>query len=140
MRSHDPARGHVAAGAAGIAPHDGARVSTESSAAIALERVTKRFGSFAAVDDVSLEVVEGEFFALLGPSGCGKTTSLRMMAGFERPDAGSIVLRGRDVTDVPPNRRPVNLVFQHYELFPHMTVFQNVAYGLRLRGVAKREI
>jgi len=105
-----------------------------------MERVTKRFGSFAAVDDVSLEVVEGEFFALLGPSGCGKTTSLRMMAGFERPDAGSIALRGRDITDVPPNRRPVNLVFQHYELFPHMTVFQNVAYGLRLRGVAKREI
>ena len=109
-------------------------------AVIAMDRVSKRFGSFAAVDDVSIEVVEGEFFALLGPSGCGKTTSLRMMAGFERPDTGSIVLRGRDVTDVPPNRRPVNLVFQNYELFPHMTVFQNVAYGLRLRGVAKREI
>lgn len=111
-----------------------------SPAVIAMDRVSKRFGSFAAVDDVSIEVVEGEFFALLGPSGCGKTTSLRMMAGFERPDTGSIVLRGRDVTDVPPNRRPVNLVFQNYELFPHMTVFQNVAYGLRLRGVAKREI
>jgi spermidine/putrescine transport system ATP-binding protein len=108
--------------------------------ALTVERVTKRFGSVVAVDDVSLEIAEGEFFSLLGPSGCGKTTTLRMMAGFEEPDTGRIRLRGDDVTFVPPNRRNVNLVFQHYELFPHMTVFENVAYGLRLRHVRNPEL
>src|SRR5215210_7191063 len=107
------------------------------SSGIALEGVSKRFGNHEAVRDVSLSVREGEFFSLLGPSGCGKTTLLRILAGFLAPDAGRIVLRGEDVTRRPPNRRPVNMVFQHYELFPHMTVFENVAYGLRLRKVPK---
>src|SRR5206468_5026577 len=83
---------------------------------ISIEQVSKRFGSHAAVDDVSLEIEEGEFFSLLGPSGCGKTTTLRMIAGFEAPDAGRIVLAGRDVTNVPANKRPVNMVFQQYAL------------------------
>ncbi len=106
-----------------------------TSPALRLERVSKRFGSVIAVDNLSLEVKEGEFFSLLGSSGCGKSTTLRMMAGFEEPDAGSIYLRGEDVTFVEPNRRNVNMVFQAYELFPHMTVFDNVGYGLRLRKV-----
>ena len=108
--------------------------------AFALERISKRFGPVVAVDDVSLEIREGEFFSLLGPSGCGKTTTLRMLAGFEEPDTGRIRLRGQDVTFVPPNKRNVNMVFQAYELFPHMTVFENVAYGLRLRKVPKPEL
>jgi spermidine/putrescine transport system ATP-binding protein len=108
--------------------------------AIVIESVSKRFGDQLAVNDVSLTIREGEFFSLLGPSGCGKTTLLRMLAGFLEPDAGRITLRGDDVTHRPPNKRPVNMVFQHYELFPHMTVFANVAYGLRLKKVPKREI
>src|SRR5438128_243095 len=108
--------------------------------AIAMRGINKSFGRVHVVKDLDLDVAEGEFFSLLGPSGCGKTTSLRMMAGFEEPDTGSILLRGQDVTNVPPNRRNVNLVFQNYELFPHMTVFDNVAYGLKLRHVAKPEI
>lgn len=108
--------------------------------AIQLDAVTKRFGSVLAVDNVTLEIEEGEFFSLLGPSGCGKTTMLRMLAGFEIPDEGSVYLRGEDVTLVQPNKRATNMVFQNYELFPHMTVFDNVAYGLKLRKVAKREI
>ena len=108
--------------------------------AILLEGVTKRFGSVVAVDNVTLAVEEGEFFSLLGPSGCGKTTLLRMLAGFETPDEGSVYLRGEDVTLVQPNKRATNMVFQNYELFPHMTVFNNVAYGLKLRRVPKHEI
>jgi spermidine/putrescine transport system ATP-binding protein len=108
--------------------------------AMALERVTRRFGGVIAVDDLSLDIREGEFFSLLGPSGCGKTTTLRMLAGFEQPDEGTIRLRGDDVTDTPPERRNTNLVFQHYELFPHMTVAQNVAYGLKLRKVREPEL
>ncbi|MFO1541061.1 MAG: ABC transporter ATP-binding protein [Chloroflexota bacterium] len=106
---------------------------------MSLEGVSRRFGRVTAVDDVWLEIREGEFFSLLGPSGCGKTTTLRMLAGFERPDRGTIRLRGRDVTETPPERRDTNLVFQHYELFPHMTVAQNVGYGLRLRKVREPE-
>src|SRR5258708_36203826 len=107
--------------------------------AIALDRVSKRFGSHAAVDDLTLEIREGEFFSMLGPSGCGKTTSLRMIAGFETPDAGRIVLEGADVTAVSANRRPVNMVFQQYALFPHMSIYDNVAFGLKLKRVPGRE-
>ena len=89
--------------------------------AIVLDSVSKQFGEHAAVYDVNLSIGDGEFFSLLGPSGCGKTTTLRMIAGFVEPDAGRIVLQGRDVTAVPPNRRPVNMVFQQYALFPHMS-------------------
>src|SRR5947199_6972482 len=108
-------------------------------AAIGLVGVSKRFGTHAAVDDVSLEIGEGEFFSLLGPSGCGKTTTLPMVAGFELPDAGRIVLKGNDVTEVPANRRPVNMVFQQYALFPHMSVYDNVAFGLKVKRVPRAE-
>jgi spermidine/putrescine ABC transporter ATP-binding subunit len=101
--------------------------------------VTKRFGSVTAVDDVSLSIAEGEFFGLLGPSGCGKTTLLRMLAGFESPDAGQLLLDGSDLVGVKPYRRPVNMMFQSYALFPHMSVERNVAYGLRMEGVPRRE-
>src|ERR1700675_1457036 len=111
----------------------------EQRAAIGLVGVTKRFGSVGAVDDVSLEIDEGEFFSLLGPSGCGKTTTLRMVAGFELPDAGRIVLQGIDVTRVPANRRPVNMVFQQYALFPHMSIYDNVAFGLKVKRVPRSE-
>jgi spermidine/putrescine ABC transporter ATP-binding subunit len=105
-----------------------------------IERVSKRFGPVVAVDEVSLEIRAREFFALLGPSGCGKTTLLRMLAGFERASAGRIVIDGEDMAGVPPNRRPVNMVFQSYAVFPHMSVADNVAYGLRVTGVARGEI
>lgn len=107
---------------------------------IRIEGVTKRFGSVVAVDDVSLSILENEFFALLGPSGCGKTTILRMLAGFETPDSGTITLDGRDLVGVPPFRRPINLMFQSYALFPHMRVFDNIAYGLRMEGVPAPDI
>jgi len=108
---------------------------------IAVNHLTKRFaGAVVAVDDVSLEIVEGEFFALLGPSGCGKTTLLRMVAGFEIPSEGEILLDGQDMAEIPPNQRPVNMVFQSYAVFPHMSVFDNVAYGLKVTDVAKAEI
>ena len=106
---------------------------------IRIANVSKHFGDFAAVDDVSLNIEEGEFFALLGPSGCGKTTLLRMLAGLEVPSEGRILIDGKDMTDVPPNKRPVNMVFQSYAVFPHMTVEQNVGYGLRIDGVARGE-
>ena len=102
------------------------------------QAVTKRFGGVAAVDRVSLAIRPNEFFALLGPSGCGKTTLLRMLAGFERPSEGRILIDGEDMAGVVPNRRPVNMVFQSYAVFPHMTVAQNVAYGLRFRSDRKR--
>src|SRR5213593_1737118 len=108
-------------------------------AAIGLVGVSKRFGTHVAVDDVTLEIGEGEFFSLLGPSGCGKTTTLRMVAGFELPDAGRIVLKANDVTEVPANRRPVNMVFQQYALFPHMSVYDNVAFGLKVKRVPRGE-
>ncbi len=107
---------------------------------VRLERVTKDFGETVAVDDLSLDINEGEFFSLLGPSGCGKTTTLRMLGGFEEPTRGTIYLGGRDVTGLPPYRRDVNTVFQSYALFPHLTVFENVAFGLRRRKVEKPEI
>src|SRR5262245_50635570 len=104
-------------------------------AAIALEDVTKHFGTANAGDSIGFTIDDGEFFSMLGPSGCGKTTTLRMIAGFEVPDEGRIVLQGKDVTTVPANRRPVNLVFQQYALFPHMSIYDNVAFGLRLKHV-----
>ena len=107
---------------------------------IRLEGVAKRFGQTAAVDDVSLEVNEGEFFALLGPSGCGKTTLLRLLAGFETPSAGRILIDGEDVGSTPPNRRPVNMVFQSYAVFPHMSVADNVGYGLRMDRVPEADL
>jgi putrescine transport system ATP-binding protein len=105
-----------------------------------IEGVTKRFREFAAVDQLSLDIRDGEFFALLGPSGCGKTTLLRLIAGFERPNAGRIMLDGVDLTPVPPHRRPVNMMFQSYALFPHLTVEANVAFGLKQEGLPRDEI
>ena len=96
---------------------------------IRFESITKRFGNLPAVDNVTLDVREGEFFALLGPSGCGKTTLLRMLAGFETPTEGRILIDGKDIANLPPNRRPVNMVFQSYAVFPHMKVTDNIAYG-----------
>jgi len=102
--------------------------------------VAKRYGDFEAVQRVSLDVRHGEFFSILGPSGCGKTTLLRMIAGFIEPTEGQILIGGRDVRGVPPNRRPTSLVFQHLALFPLMTVYDNIAFGLRMRGIVEREI
>ena len=107
---------------------------------VELQGVTKRFGSMVAVDQLDLVVHPGEFLSLLGPSGCGKTTTLRMLAGFEQPDEGFIRISGQYVQGIPPYKRDVNTVFQAYALFPHMTVAENVAYGLRQKGVAKSEI
>src|SRR5258705_7552958 len=106
--------------------------------AIVHEGVGKRFGSVDAVRDVTLAIGEGEFFSLLGPSGCGKTPTLRMIAGFVTPDWGRIVMQGNDVTGVPPNRRPVNMVFQQYALFPHMSIYDNVAFGLKMKRAPRR--
>jgi spermidine/putrescine transport system ATP-binding protein len=110
------------------------------TANVRFENVTKRFGDVNAVDNLNLEVNAGEFFSLLGPSGCGKTTSLRMLGGFEEPSAGRIFIGGRDVTELAPYRRNVNTVFQSYALFPHLDVFENVAFGLRRQRVAKQEV
>ena len=107
---------------------------------VRLDRVTKLFGDVAAVDDLSLDIQEGEFFSLLGPSGCGKTTTLRMIGGFEEPSFGTVYLGGRDVTDLPPYKRDVNTVFQSYALFPHLDVFENVAFGLRRKKVNKSAV
>jgi spermidine/putrescine transport system ATP-binding protein len=111
----------------------------DDSVGISLRDVSKSFGSVKAVRDVSVDIREGEFFSLLGPSGCGKTTTLRMIGGFEQPDEGQVLLRGDDVTYTPPNRRNVNMVFQHYALFPHMSVGDNIAFGMRLKKVGKGE-
>ncbi len=108
--------------------------------AVRLVDVTKQFGDVVAVDRINLEVEDGEFFSLLGPSGCGKTTTLRMIGGFEQPTSGLIELQGRDVTWLPPYKRNVNTVFQSYALFPHLTIFENVAFGLRRRGVRDSEV
>jgi spermidine/putrescine transport system ATP-binding protein len=117
---------------------------SDGLAAIELVEVNKEFPSqtatVVAVKDVDLEVASGEFFSLLGPSGCGKTTTLRMLAGFEEPTSGRILLYGRDMVGVPPYRRDVNMVFQHYALFPHMNVYDNIAFGLRHKKVDKDEI
>jgi putrescine transport system ATP-binding protein len=107
---------------------------------VRIERVTKRFGDFVAVDDVTLDIYQKEIFCLLGASGCGKTTLLRILAGFERPTSGKIFIDGVDMTSIPPYERPVNMMFQSYAVFPHMTVEQNVAFGLKQEGVAKAEL
>src|ERR1700723_2947699 len=107
---------------------------------VEVERISKSFGDFTAVDDVSLKVYKGEFFCLLGASGCGKTTLLRMLGGFETPTSGKIIIDGEDMTGLPPYERPVNMMFQSYALFPHMTVEQNVAFGLKPNRVPKPEI
>jgi putrescine transport system ATP-binding protein len=107
---------------------------------VRFEAVTKRFGTSTAVDRLSLDIHEGEFFALLGPSGCGKTTLLRLLAGFEMPNEGRVLLAGKDLSAVPPYRRPVNMMFQSYALFPHLTVAGNIAFGLKQDGLAKTDI
>jgi len=117
-----------------------ATVVVGSRGSVELENVTKRFGAMVAVDGLNLSVKPGEFLSLLGPSGCGKTTTLRMLAGFEQPDGGIIRISGQPVQGIPPYKRDVNTVFQAYALFPHMTVAENVAYGLRQKGVGKSEI
>jgi spermidine/putrescine transport system ATP-binding protein len=124
-RAGDPRAGHTPAG------HTPAGHTED----LHLAGVVKRFGAFVAVDDVTLTIPPGSFFALLGPSGCGKTTTLRMIAGLEEPTAGRILLGEQDLTYAKPYRRPVNTVFQNYALFPHLDVFENVAFGLRRRGV-----
>src|SRR3954453_8788030 len=114
-------------------------MSQDGGVAISLAGVGKSFGSVVAVRETDLDIRDGEFFSMLGPSGCGKTTTLRMIAGFEIPDQGRILLRGSDVTNAPPNQRNVNTVFQHYALFPHMTVADNVSFGLELKKVPRGE-
>src|SRR2546423_15428553 len=112
---------------------------TADDAVVTLRGVTKRFDELVAVDRLDLDVSNGEFIALLGPSGCGKTTTLRMIAGFEEPTEGEIAIDGAPVVGVPPHKRQVNTVFQQYALFPHMNVLDNVAYGLKQRGMGRRE-
>src|SRR5580698_10435743 len=107
---------------------------------VRFEAVSKRFAGVSAVEALSLDIFQGEFFALLGPSGCGKTTLLRLLAGFETPDAGRVLLDGADLASVPPHRRPVNMMFQSYALFPHLSVERNVAFGLEQEGLAKAEV
>jgi putrescine transport system ATP-binding protein len=113
---------------------------TTGTALVRFEAVSKRFGPIVAVDDLTLDIQQGEFFALLGPSGCGKTTLLRLLAGFEAPSKGRILLDGDDIGAEPPHRRPVNIMFQSYALFPHLTVEGNIAFGLRQEHVNRREI
>ena len=107
---------------------------------IQFKNVTKRFGDFTAIDNLTLDIYAKEFFALLGPSGCGKTTLMRMLAGFEMPSEGQILLGGQDIVKVPPNKRPVNMMFQSYALFPHLSVFDNIAFGLRRSDMPKEQI
>jgi putrescine transport system ATP-binding protein len=131
---HSPRRSPVGSARRSFAPW------TEPGAVplVRFESVTKRFGATAAVDDVTLDIFEREFFCLLGPSGCGKTTLMRLLAGFETPSAGRVVLGGADLSGVPPYRRPVNMMFQSYALFPHMSVAKNISYGLKQEGMPRR--
>ena len=107
---------------------------------IQFENITKRYGNQTVLDNVSLSIASGEIFSLLGPSGCGKTTLLRICGGFETPDSGRVILNGQDITDLPPNKRAIRTVFQNYALFPHMTIWDNIAFGLKIAGVDKRTI
>jgi ABC-type Fe3+/spermidine/putrescine transport system ATPase subunit len=111
-----------------------------TSTAVDITGITKRFGDVVAVDNIDLSIADGEFFALLGPSGCGKTTTLRMIAGLDFPTMGSLKIFGNEVGTLPPNKRPVNTVFQAYALFPHMNVEANVAFGLKMQKVPKAEV
>lgn len=131
-----------AAGRNGARPGDADAGRTAAAAAplLRVENVTRRFGSFTAVDGISLDVASGEFLALLGPSGCGKTTLLRMIAGFDNPDSGRILIDGEDIVPVPPHRRPLNMMFQNYAVFPHLTVAGNIAFGLKRAGLPRNEI
>ena len=113
---------------------------TQTNQGLTAKHVCKAFGKVKALDDVTLDVKPGEFFTLLGPSGCGKTTLLRLIAGFETPTSGQILLGGEDITHLPPNKRPVNTVFQSYALFPHLSVAQNIAFGLEMQDRPKAEI
>src|SRR6187431_3780958 len=110
------------------------------AALVRFEQVTRRFGDFTAVERLTLDIQEREFFALLGPSGCGKTTLLRMLAGFETPDEGQILLDGWDIAKLLPHERPVNMMFQNYALFPHLAVRDNIAFGLKRAGMAAADI
>src|SRR5512134_3481918 len=114
-------------------------MTNPSAPAIRFDQVSRHFGNVKAVDQIDLEIRDGEFFSMLGPSGSGKTTCLRMIAGFDRPTSGHIHLYGQDVSDLPPYERDVNTVFQDYALFPHMTVAENVSYGLMIKKVPKAE-
>ena len=114
--------------------------STSAKGDLILKNLTKTYGDFNAVDDLSLVIPKGSFFALLGPSGCGKTTTLRMIAGLEEPTSGKICVGETDITDMKPYKRPVNTVFQNYALFPHLSIFENIAFGLRRRGVSDAEV
>ncbi|MGH1480942.1 MAG: ABC transporter ATP-binding protein [Geminicoccales bacterium] len=115
-------------------------MTNQTDVVVHLDHITKRFGDVVAVDDLDMEIMAGEFVTFLGPSGCGKSTTLRIIGGFERPDAGRVILAGDDVTARPPNKRDVNMVFQDYALFPHMTVADNMAFGLELKGKGRSEV
>ncbi len=115
-------------------------MSLESDIVVHLDRITKRFGDVVAVDDLDMQIMAGEFVTFLGPSGCGKSTTLRIIGGFERPDAGRVIVGSDDVTARPPNKRDVNMVFQDYALFPHMSVAGNMAFGLELKGKSRTDI
>ncbi|HEY2373136.1 MAG TPA: ABC transporter ATP-binding protein [Gaiellaceae bacterium] len=121
------------------APAEPALERPAAAPAVRLSGIRRTYGDVVAIDELDLEIAEGEFFTLLGPSGSGKTTTLRVIAGFEQPDRGRVELQGVDVTRVPPSERDVNTVFQDYALFPHMTVQQNVEYGLRVKGVSRKQ-
>ena len=142
VKAPDPASDQASDSA--LAAPAGGGAPAQPIPAIELVGIAKRFhsrrGVVTAVERVDLTIGEGEFFSLLGPSGCGKTTTLRMIGGFEEPTEGQILLYGRDVVGVPPNHRDVNMVFQSYALFPHMSVYENVAFGLRRKGVDGAEV
>jgi putrescine transport system ATP-binding protein len=121
-------------------PEAGANAAAAEIPLLRIDAVVKKFGGFRAVDRLSLDISAGEFFALLGPSGCGKTTLLRMLAGFETPDEGRILLGGKDIAQVLPHQRPINMMFQNYALFPHLTVRDNIAFGLKRAGMPRSQI